>query len=339
MRVIVLLVSGLAAVAAGATTVEIETYWVPEGHNSFSFHSGDRELCRFSGRAPADTNSIIEVCRFELPADATAITVRGEFTRMVWDRHTRMSNHRSSQGERTVRLRDGSALTRPLRDAHLPLAERWRRAVEAERTLVESWGRYEIVTLAEPSSAAQVAAAEKTLGFALPAGYRELVTKVGVVTFGDHGVLAPELLLTADRTILKQWSYGDSGIPAWLAPAALERLRRSVLLFLEVGDGVGAQLFLAPPNAACDKGFATMFFHEDSVDDAMADLAADRLVCTSFEDALFALYERFVVFEHAASLAGETGELLIDRSAAVQHFNLRYGTDKAGTFEVDLSPE
>ena len=78
----------LAAAPAAAIQVEIHTYWIPEAENSFTFLLGDRELCSFSGRAPAGRNSIDGVCRFELPAKARQLTVRGRITSTVWNSRT-----------------------------------------------------------------------------------------------------------------------------------------------------------------------------------------------------------------------------------------------------------
>lgn len=49
---------------------------------------------------------------------------------------------------------------------------------------------------------------------------------------------------------------------------------------------MSAQLFLAPPNRSCGERFATLFFHEDDLAEAMDRLAADQLACRSFEELL-----------------------------------------------------
>jgi hypothetical protein len=335
-----LLALALAAAPAAAIQVEIHTYWIPEAENSFTFLLGDRELCSFSGRAPAGRNSTDGVCRFELPAKARQLTVRGRITRTEWNSRTDEISSKSAAGARTLDLRDASAITAPLRDAALPVAVRWRRAIAAEAELVAGFGSYASLSIEAPASAAEIAAAEQRLGFALPADYRELVSAAGVPQLGDSYVAPVGELVTADRTILHQWGYGDPEHRQWIPEAAIERLKRSVVLFFEVGDGMGGQLFLAPPNAPCGERFATMYFHEeDGMAPAMRDLAADRLGCASFDETLLGHLESLVLLQIESDLATETGELLFDFSAPVQKFNLRYSVGDDGEFEVDLSRE
>lgn len=328
----------LSAPALGAT-IEIETYWVPAGENQFVFLVGEKELCGFSGRAPADATSTAATCRIELPAGAQSLLVRGRATLDVWDPKRDRTAAKTAVGQELVKLRDAAPLARPLRDASLPLAERWRRARAAEAELVKAWDGVPLIELEPPAAPAALAEAEKRLGFALPAGYRELVSQAGAVAFGDHAVPGPESLVTADRTILSEWGYGDEGVPSWMAPAALARLKRSVLLFFEVGDGMGAELYLAPPNAPCGDRFATLSFHEETLAEAMAELAADRLACEPFDPALLGLLERYLLLEHEWSLADATGELLVDSSAPVERFHLRYAIGDGGELEIDLSRE
>lgn len=329
----------LAAAPAAAIQVEIHTYWIPEAENSFTFLLGDRELCSFSGRAPAGRNSIDGVCRFELPAKARQLTVRGRITSTVWNSRTDKPSSKSAAGAQTLQLRDASAITAPLRNAALPVAERWRRAIAAEAELVAGFGSYAMLSIEAPASAADIAAAEQRLGFALPAEYRELVSAAGVPQLGDSHVAPVGELVTADHIILHQWGYGDPEYRKWIPVAAIERLKRSVVLFIEIGDGMGGQLFLAPPNAPCGERFATMYFHEDGMAPAMRDLAAGRLDCASFDDTLLGHLERLVLLQIESDLATETGELLIDFSAPVQKFNLRYSVGDDGELEVDLSRE
>lgn len=337
---VLLAAMALTAVPVVAIQVEIHTHWIPEAENSFTFLLGDRELCSFSGRAPAGRNLSDGVCRFELPAKARSLTVRGSITDRVWDSRTDRISLNAAAGSRTLELRDASAITAPLRDAALPVAERWRRSIAAEAQLVAGFGGYSSLSLDAAASAAEIAEAEKRLGFALPADYRELVSAAGVPQLGDSYVAPVGELVTADRTILHQWGYGDAEVRKWMPEAAIERLKRSVVLFFEVGDGMGGQLFLAPPNAPCGERFATMYFHEeDGMAPAMAELAADRLTCASFDDTLLGHLESLVLLQIESDLATETGELLFDFSAPVQKLNLRYSVGDKGELEVDLSRE
>jgi hypothetical protein len=328
------------ATTAAAVEVEIRTYWIPEAENSFTFLLGDRELCTFAGRAPQGSNSSPGVCRFELPGKARTLTLRGAVSWPHWNEKGTRFRLISATGTHTFELRDASPITGPLRDRGLGAAERWRRSLAAEARLVADYDGYPGLSLDAPATAAAVAEAERRLGFALPADYRELVTAAGVPQLGDSYVAPVSELVTADRTILQQWGYGDAESRKWIPAAAIERLQRAVVLFFEVGDGMGGQLFLPPPNGPCGERFATMYFHEeDGMAEAMERLAADRLECASFDETLLGHVERVVLLQHEDDLATETGELLFDLSAPVQRLNLRYSVGEAGELEVDLSRE
>lgn len=325
--------------AAEAAKVEVATYWLPEGESRFSLHSGPLELCSFAGRAPAGSTSTTGVCRFELPSSATTLTVRGSATQLVWSSGTGHSAVKSASGEMTLPLVDAASMMAPLRDRRLPVAERWKRASAAEAALADSYGGVALIEARGAATPAELDAVERRLGFVLPAAYRELATTVGGLGLGDHFVPAPADLSTADRTILVTWGYGDEGTPKVVSPRALERLKRSVLLFFEVGDGMGAQLFLAPPNAACGEKFATLYLHEESLAEAMASLAQDELACAPFDETLIENLERFLVLEHEQALMDESGKLLVDSSAPLLKLNLRYTVTGGGELDLDLSRE
>ncbi len=329
----------LVASAAQAAQVEVSTYWLPEGESRFSFHSGKQELCSFAGRAPAGATATTGVCRFELPSGASTLTIRGSATQLVWNSDTGKSAVKSATGELSLPLVDAAPMMAPLRDRTLPLAERWKRARAGEAELLAAYDGVALIETRAPATPSEVAAAERRLGFALPASYRDLVTTVGGLGLSDHSVPAPQELATAERTLLVSWGYGDAGTPKFISPRALERLQRSVLLFFEVGDGMGAQLFLAPPNAACGQQFATLYLHEEWLAEAMASLARDELSCTPFDETLLENLERFLVLEHEQALMDERGKLLVDSSAPLQKFNLRAIVSAAGELDLDLSRE
>jgi hypothetical protein len=168
LRFLVAVLWSIAPVRAFATSVVVETYWVPEGENQFSFFAGGKELCRFSGKAPPTKNSTTGRCAFELSAGTKELTVKGRYTRLVWNTRTNEEKPRTISGERTFALRDGSVLTNPLRNGSFTLLERWRRVVEAEGRLVGSCKGVAMVDLGTLASPSRVKAAEDRLGFLLP---------------------------------------------------------------------------------------------------------------------------------------------------------------------------
>lgn len=337
------LLAGLAATAtgaaAGATTVEIQGYWLPEAHNEFSIHAAGRELCRFAGQAPADQPSVPATCRFELPAGVTDLEVRGRVATNVWIRRKDRVELRSAEGARTFRLRDVSALTRPLRATTLSWGERLRQSIAAERAFAPD--DEPRLSVSAPAAAAEIAAAQQRLGFALPTGYLELVGQVGRVGLDEHWIPAPGELLTADRT-LEQWGYRERGgaWPEWFPAAAVERLAKSVALFFEVGDGMGAQLVVVDGASGCGDRIATIFLHEESLADGLEALAAGRLECRSFDELFLELHARSVLMAYEWNLVSDEGglpEVVFDASAPLEVLRLRYAVDERGRFEVNLS--
>lgn len=307
--------------AAAGTLLDVETYWSAEETAEFSFHAGDRELGRFSGKG-RDGESSKGSCRLDLPDGTEVLTLRGRLVKSSSALFGRKKTQ-TIEGHVDFRVRDASPLLDALRDTTRPVAERWRRTLEAEKAFTEAMDLFSVLDVGERATAAEVDAAEKRLGFALPATYRDLVTGLGPLQVGDSYVPGPDHLQTAAETVLEDWSYGEEGIPSWMSPRALERFRRAVILFVDVGDGVGGAFFLAPTNAACGDRFASTFFHEEYLSEAAADIANDNLTCESFDEALTERAGYLVIDAHESNLT-DRGEILIDFSSPEQKLVLRY---------------
>jgi hypothetical protein len=335
MLVLLLLLAG-----PGVVPIDVETYWIPERESRFSFHAAGKELCSFRGRAPAGQNSTAGTCRLELPAGTRQLTVKGTYTVARWDAGTNRTRVATATGAQDFVLRDGSSLTAPLRDTALGVKDRWQRVADAERRLVSGWDGYPLLQWGAAARDVDLKEAAARLGYPLPTGYQDLVTRLGTLQFGDNQVPPPSILVPARTTILKEWSYGDGGRrPSWLDAETDRLLARSVILFFEVGDGMGGALFLPPPNDRCGQGWASTTFHEESLAEDMGRLAAGGMDCTGFEQRLRDAFQAHVFDAQAAELADETGEVLIDEGAEAQRLHLRYGTGSGDGFAVDLARE
>jgi hypothetical protein len=239
-------------------------------------------------------------------------------------------------GAVTLRIHDASPFLLAMRDRSQPMAERWRRALAAERNFAEERELEPQLEAGEPATADEVQSAEARLGFPLPAAYRELVTGLGPLRRGDSYVPAPADLRTAAATILEDWSHGSSGVPEWMSPKALERLRRGVVLFFDVGDGMGGSMFLAPPGAVCEDDFVGVSLHEESLDQVATLIERDDLVCPSFEEVLAGNLAEQLFSAHESEL-GDRGELLVDASVPEQKLVLRFDVAEDGSFVASLS--
>lgn len=329
---------------ASARTVVVELHyaWPAEDDNEFSVRLGERVLCRVPGPSsmrPEDGTTVRGVCPFQLPPGNDQIEIRGRYDGQRWDRATRSTERVTVRGQQRLFLRDVSALTAPLRDAGLPWRERWTRSIEAEQALVEEYGGDQMTAIGEPLDESELKSAEARLGMALPQGYRDLIGAVGRVEFaasrwssGDI-ILPPQELRTGEQTLLS-WGYGEHGqLPAWIPPAAVEHLRRSVVLFIEHGDGMGAQLVRVPDDGA--EGFIeTAHLHEEWIGPAMDRLATVGLRRMQFDDLIVDLHARCVLGRLQSDVPAT--ELLFDFSAPRERFELRAGGDPPEQFQVAL---
>lgn len=334
------LLVAMMASGSATTTIEVRTDWVPEGTAEFSFWALGRELCRYSGRAPEGANLERGRCRFELPADAKELEVRGAFERDTWLRREQRLAVRRAQGSRTFRLRDLSALTRPLRDERSSWGERICRSLAAQSALAAELEGEELLRVTGPPVAAEdLDAAEQRLGAALPAGYRALMQEVGPISLGSASVVAPGDLETFDRT-LASWGYRSSGRWLdWVTAPMVARAARTAAFYLEPGDGTGAQLLALGEEAACPGGLATAMVHDESMADDLERLAAGEWTCTTFDELFVAWHARSVIDGYKGLLVEDDDtqpQVLLDTSAPSQVLHLRYETDERGTFRVDL---
>lgn len=323
-----------------ATTIEVKTDWVPEGTAEFSFHAAGRELCRFSGRAPAGANLERGACRFELPDGTRELEVRGSFERTTWLPRERRTVLRAARGSRTFRLRDLSPLVAPLRDHQLSWSQRVTRTLGAQGAVASEFEGEELLRVeGSPVTRAELDAAEQRLGWPLPAAYRSLMQQVGPVALGRASIVSPADLETFDRT-LASWGYRSSGAwLEWMTPEMVAQASRAVALVTEPGDGTGAQLVMLGQEHACPEQLATTYAHDDSMAEDLERLVRGEIECKSFDELFIAWHARSVIGGYKELLVDEDGELpqvLIDTSASEQTLHLRYETDERGSFDVDL---
>ncbi len=334
--VVLLLVVGCCA-SAQAGEIDVSTYWSAQGDNHFSFSADAKPLCQFTGRSPSDENPTLGHCRFTLPPGAKQLIVSGDYTAQWWDGNKNKTAH--SKGEHKFVVRDGTPLSAPLRDASLGLSERWHRAAAAAAKFVLDGGDSAQMDFGKKSTPAELDAAEKRLGFALPADYRKLLLEVGPVRFGDSAVADAALLRSAYDTLLKEWGYAEGGTPKWIGPAATALLQHSSLLFFEVGDGMGAELYLPAPNMACGDKPGYLWLHEESLPEDVRNLVDGKLDCSSFDAVMLKFHQHYVVAELAQQQMEEKGELVIDTGAPSYALSLHYAADPDGKFSVTLENE
>ncbi|WP_432729841.1 hypothetical protein [Variovorax sp. W6] len=189
---------------------------------------------------------------FDLPAGLQQLELRG--------------SHVDAQGKSTSFKRrwsvlDMSRLSHPLYDQDKPLVDRIRAFADLSRLVEISAPALPVGTTAEVA----LLEAEARLGISLPSPLREVLSQARI-EIGNSYLLQPHNLQTAASLLLGLGGYssgsnGELSLDNLLPPSVLARYRRSVTVFVEIGDGLGALAWDPegvipdePPNTTGDQG-------------------------------------------------------------------------------------
>lgn len=188
---------------------------------------------------------------FLLPAGLKRLQLRGTVT----------ISGKASAFNSTWAVRDMSGISAPLYDQAKPWLERVRglsKRLEEGTIKVEK---------ASPQPGKKPAPAalqdlEKRLGAPLPPMVKLLAD--WDILVGDSYFMHPSSMSTVTDLLLGEWDYkrsGEDGLDKVLSPAVLARYNRSLAVFVEIGDGLGAMAWDPagvtqgePPNTWGDKG-------------------------------------------------------------------------------------
>lgn len=308
--------------------LQVAVDWPKAGGNRLEIVLDGRVACTLAD--PGDSR-----CTFDVPATARELVVRGKY--VVEGRADPL------EGASEVALVDASVVSAPLREAGVPLGTRWRRAVDAEIEFTEAHDLFASMGVDEPAPAADVKAAEARLGFALPAGYAEFVQDVGGASIGDHFFVAPKRITSGSATLFNEWGLADlwkldDDLTKKVPPKMLGRINRSVALFTEVGDGLGAWLYVAPPVAGCGEQGGWQWLHQDTVGDDLAALEKGPLRCVGFDEIVRDVQRTYVFSSFDDELRELGHRLLIDMGDAATEVDVVFGSEADSGFSVDLLP-
>jgi hypothetical protein len=327
------LVAAFALAASGlssAATLEIHPY-LREGDSADLVVLVDgKQACAVKiAKAAADVHRK-PACRFELPASASRLGVRGTYEGVRWSTKKRYRH----EGEQSWPLVDfapaGSRLAQPGKSYGERVADFLAAAnAFAGRQLGADY--VQSIEGGKPASAAAIAAAEKRLGYALPADFVSIQRTVGALRIGDHGLMSIEDVADADTQMRKVWGTPEDAMQESYSDKARANLRASTLLFTEVGDGYGGLRYRPAPTGACGEQPFYQWISQEGSDKALRH--ADGR-CMDFAAAFRWLIEGFVLEDYADELASEKGALLIDSSAGVQPLALDTSDER---FAVSLS--
>jgi len=141
--------------------------------------------------------------------------------------------------DRTWKVVDLAAVSAPLYDRSLRWLDRLR-GLQGSTDGAVTVETYDKRTRANADVAFD--ALEKRLGASLPAPLREL-GEAYIEIGGDSFFVKPGEMETVTEALLGFWGYnetGENGLDDLLPPAVRARYDRSLLVFVEVGDGLGA---------------------------------------------------------------------------------------------------
>jgi cell wall assembly regulator SMI1 len=162
-------------------------------------------------------------------------------------------------------------------------------------------------------SAKELDATENKLGHAIPSELREIYRQFGGFKIGDHWLHPPQELLTVNKAMRQVWGTPEKNLDQELSGKSRDLYNRAIMVFTEVGDGMGAVAYEPAPNKSCGNSPNWFYFTQDTINQP------DNLFhagggCATNEDAIIYLFNRFVIEEHISDAIPET-ELALDSAA------------------------
>lgn len=267
---------------------------------------GDTVLCTLTKKGEKTSDS---GCH-EMKVAGNRLRLRGSYSVQPDD-----APLRTYRGDLAVTLVDFASAGRELQDTRHGFGDAVRRYIAAVNTFTKAHLPDSVphIEAGTPATAADVAAAEKRLGYALPAGFVALQRSVGALTVGDHSLTAIGHVDDAYTQIVRDWGTPRAAMAESYSAAFLDQLRHGVLLFTEVGDGLGGLLYLPGPTKSCGTAPAYVWTTQES---GTAVLKRDDGSCVGFEEAFQRVLDAFVLDDMADDIASAAKEptLLIDSS-------------------------
>ncbi len=253
---------------------------------------------------------------FDLPKDARELILSGTYDYYHFDKQKSVSGHQK------FKIIDIAPIMQTLRDASHPFGQRlldFKKAVLAfEKHYPESKSRYSIIPstnleFGEGVPDSMIKAAEQRLGFSLPAEHVDLLRKVNYFNLVESGSEPVERIDNAYNQMINIWKTPQETLEEF--PVNLITfLKSSVILYTEVGDGLGAIIYLPE----CNNQGVYCWFHQDG--DIHLIKNPDGSYKNYTEVMIWCLANNYFYsqkfFYHAFHYAGEdTHVLLIDSSA------------------------
>jgi hypothetical protein len=301
-----------AAAAANAATVEVHSGLDPGARADLVVQVRGEIRCTIRIAGAAAELRGAPACRFELPASAASLDLRGTYA---------PANAGRMPVERSWRLVDLAGVAGLLSQPDLSYGERMAAFIPAAnafaaRQLGEAHAG--AVEAGTPASQAEIEAAEKRLGYALPADFVSMQRRVGALALGDHYLTPIGSVNDADTQMRTLWGTPEEAMRESYSEARRTALRASTLLFTEAGDGFGGLRYRPAPTKACGSRDLYEWVSQEGGDRVLRNADGS---CMDFAAAFRWVLEGLLFADWSDALGGEQA-LLVDSSAAVQRMKL-----------------
>lgn len=253
-------------------------------------------------------------CAFTMPPSAKNAILSGTLTRSGAAKPMAFSKQ--------WHLVDAAPYTQALYDGNASLSQRWLNWSAQLEKIQKKYPDNDFPLAGvkpDPALPAALAAAEQRLGMPLPAALKEIL-RLGPA-LKDSFFHKPQSLVSVEKLLISEW--GSPALEKIVPAATLARYRRSVAVFTEVGDGLGALAFdpqgVRPgePSHAWGDGHGAgaqpsqpqrgvwFWLHEETIGEPTLLLNQQRQA-VSDEQALLTVFQRLVL-DRMLSAVAEAG--------------------------------
>ena len=324
-----MMASAVLTVEAGMdieTTPVIIQVWDDEEYDAdLNIVVDSLEVCQIRLEKDQD-KGLHDVCSFDLPKDASELTLQGTFSRVYetnifghnWGRRKRV------HGRQQFKIVDTAPMTHHLRDTSRPFGKRIR---DFQKATVDFAQQFSIIDeellfleLGKAVPASMIKAAEKHLGFNLPAEHVNLLLETGqfYIDYIDYSYL--ELAGKLDNAYNHIISPQGLGYPKdaidILPSNVITLLKSSVILYIEVGDGLGFLLYQLKGPADCNSKEAYYWIHDHYMVDPLLLKNRDGSCKTYTEAMIWLLAQQFLYINYENYYSyPDTSIVLVDSSA------------------------
>lgn len=264
------------------------------------------------------SNQWIEFNSFEILPDKP-LALKGKFsTESEWWRGP-------ASGMATWKVINIAPMTSPLRDKKADINIRLKSFISAKEEFTKRNAAVLedafLVEMGEKVAPGELATAEKRLGFELPAEYKSLLQNSGLLQINDSYFTSAPSLLNAYEQMIKDWGTPEAEMLK-LSAKLKYFLKSHVILFTEVGDGLGGLLY-------GEDGY--YWIHQDTM---QPDHLSKRKSGFDFSDAFLWLFvsQGFQYYDTGSEVA------LTDSSspAAVSYNLVPEGDNKSFAFRLEI---